>query len=120
MLEATDGRGADAVIDAVATDTSLDGALAAVRAGGTVSVIGVHGPVPYPLDALGAVLRSITLRFTLAPVHRTWADLVPLIVSGRLPTGGIFTHEFPLAEAEAAYAAVAARSPECVKVLLRP
>ncbi|HEX7443060.1 MAG TPA: alcohol dehydrogenase catalytic domain-containing protein, partial [Acidimicrobiales bacterium] len=40
VLEATGGRGADAVIDAVAKDVTLDAALAAVRPGGTVSVIG--------------------------------------------------------------------------------
>ncbi|HEY1466220.1 MAG TPA: alcohol dehydrogenase catalytic domain-containing protein, partial [Acidimicrobiales bacterium] len=40
VREATGGRGADAVIDAVALDTTLTDALTCVRAGGTVSVIG--------------------------------------------------------------------------------
>jgi threonine dehydrogenase-like Zn-dependent dehydrogenase len=57
---------------------------------------------------------------TTAPVHQTWKELVPLVQSGRLRTDGIFTHSFPLDEAPAAYAAVAARSAECVKVMLRP
>ena len=113
-------RGADAVIDAVAKDATLDAALAAVRAGGTVSVIGVHDLEPYPLPALTTLFRSVTLRMTTAPVHRTWAELVPLVQAGRLRTDGIFTHEFALADAPAAYAAVAERSPECIKVLLRP
>ncbi len=120
VLEATGGRGADAVIDAVAHDVTLDDALACVRAGGTVSVIGVHDLEPYPLAALNTLFRSVTLRMTTAPVHRTWAELVPLIQNGRLATDGIFTHEFALADAAAAYAAVAERSAECVKVLLRP
>jgi threonine dehydrogenase-like Zn-dependent dehydrogenase len=42
------------------------------------------------------------------------------VQAGRLRTDGIFTHEFALADAVAAYAAVAERSPECIKVLLRP
>lgn len=120
VLEATGGIGADAVIDAVATDVTLDAALAAVRAGGTVSVIGVHDLEPYPLPALTTLFRSVSLRMTTAPVHRTWAELVPLIERGRLRTDGIFTHEFALADAAAAYAAVAERSPECIKVLMRP
>jgi len=120
LLEATDGRGPDAVIDAVAKDVTLDAALAAVRAGGTVSVIGVHDLEPYPLPALMTLFRSVTLRMTTAPVHRTWSELVPLVQAGRLRTDGIFTHEFALADAVAAYAAVAERSPECIKVLLRP
>ncbi len=67
-----------------------------------------------------SLFRSVTLRTTTAPVHRTWAELVPLVQSGRLATDGIFTHEFALADAAVAYAAVAERSPECIKVLLRP
>ena len=88
--------------------------------GGTVSVIGVHDLEPYPLPALMSLFRSVTLRMTTAPVHRTWAELVPLVRSGRLRTDGIFTHEFALMDAAAAYAAVAERSTECIKVLLRP
>lgn len=120
VLEATDGRGAEAVIDAVALDATLDDAFGAVRAGGTVSVIGVHDLAPYPLPILGALFRSVTLRMTTAPIQGTWPALVPLIGSGRLDTTGIFTHEFALAEAAQAYAAVAARTADCVKALMRP
>ncbi len=120
VLEATDGLGADAVIDTVARDATLDDALSLVRPGGTVSVIGVHDLTPYPMPVLSALLHSVTLRLTTAPVHRTWSELVPLVTAGRLRTDGIFTHAFPLSEAPDAYAAVAARSAECIKVLLRP
>lgn len=120
VLEATGGRGADAVIDAVALDATLDDAFGAVRAGGTVSVIGVHDLAPYPLPILGALFRSVTLRMTTAPIQGTWVSLVPLIGNGRIDTTRIFTHEFPLARAAEAYAAVAARTAECVKVLMRP
>ncbi len=120
VLEATGGRGAHSVIDAVARDATLDDAFASVRAGGTVSVIGVHDLEPYPLPILMGLFRSVTLRMTTAPVHQTWKELVPLVANGRLRTDGIFTHQFPLAEAAEAYAAVAARSAECIKVMLRP
>ena len=70
ILAATGGRGADSVIDAVATDASLTDALNAVRPGGTVSVVGVHDMNPFPLNALGCVIRSTTLRGTTAPVPK--------------------------------------------------
>ncbi|MCU1592872.1 MAG: dehydrogenase [Frankiales bacterium] len=120
VLAATNGRGADAVIDAVALDQTLDDAFLAVRPGGTVSVIGVHNLEPYPLPALMGLYRSITLRMTTAPVHRTWAELVPLIQNGRISCEGIFTHTYGLEDAAAAYAAVAARTADCVKVVLTP
>ncbi len=108
------------MIDAVALDATLDDAFACVRAGGTVSVIGVHGLEPYPMALLIQLFRSVTLRLTTAPVHQTWTELVPLLADGRLRTDGIFTHEFALDDAAEAYAAVAARSADCIKVLMRP
>ena len=115
VMAATGGRGADSVIDAVAIDATIDDAFAAVRPGGTVSLIGVHDMNPYPLGALMGVYRSITLRMTTAPVHRTWADLVPLVQHGRIDTGGLLTHTFDLDDAAAAYAAVGARGSDCIK-----
>jgi 2-desacetyl-2-hydroxyethyl bacteriochlorophyllide A dehydrogenase len=120
VLEATNGRGADAVIDAVALDATLNDAFASVRPGGTVSVIGVHNLDPYPLPILMGLFRSITLRMTTAPVHQTWKELIPLVASGSLRTDGIFTHRLPLAEAAAAYELLAARSGDCIKVMLQP
>lgn len=117
VLEATGGQGADSVIDTVATDTSLNDALSCVRAGGTVSVLGVHDPEPFPLPILAALIRSTTLRMTTAPVQKTWGPLLGMVRGGRLGTDGIFTHRFGLEEAPAAYAAAAARTPECVKVM---
>jgi threonine dehydrogenase-like Zn-dependent dehydrogenase len=120
VLEATDGRGAHSVIDAVALNTTLDDAMFSVRAGGTVSVIGVHDLTPYPLPMLANLLRSVTVRATTAPVHQTWPDLVPMVQEGRIRTDGIFTHRFALSDAAEAYAAVAARSADCIKVIFDP
>jgi len=120
ILAATAGRGADSVIDAVATDSSLTDALNAVRPGGTVSVVGVHDMNPYPLNALGCLIRSITLRMTTAPVQRTWPELIPLLQSGRLDVDGIFTTTLPLDEAAKGYATAESRSGDEVKILLKP
>ncbi len=120
VMEATGGIGADSVIDAVGNDTSLDDSLATVRAGGTVSVVGVHNLNPYPFPALTALLRSLTVRLTTAPVQQTWPELIPLLQNGRLDVEGIFTTRLPLDQAADGYAAVASRSGEHVKVLLTP
>jgi len=120
VLDATNGLGADAVIDAVGTDSSLDDALACVRVGGTVSVVGVHDLQPYPLPALVCLLRSLTIRLTTAPVQQTWPALLPLLRAGRLDVSGIFTATMPLDDAPAAYAAAMSRSDGQVKIRLTP
>ncbi|AQA03447.1 dehydrogenase [Mycobacterium sp. MS1601] len=118
VFDATGGRGAASVIDAVGNDTTMSDALTLVRAGGTVSVIGVHDLNPFPFPALMSLVRSVTLRMTTAPVQRTWPELIPLLVEGRLDAGGIFTDTVTLDDAARAYAAVAARTADCVKVAL--
>ena len=118
--EATGGRGAAAVIDAVGNDTTMNAALTTVRAGGTVSVVGVHDLNPFPFPATLSLIRSITLRMTTAPVQQTWPALIPLLRSGRLGVDGIFTHAMSLDDAPKAYAAVAARTADCIKVTLTP
>lgn len=120
VVEATGGLGADAVIDAVGSDTSLDDALSCVRTGGTVSVVGVHDLQPYPLPALLCLLRSLTIRMTTAPVQQTWPELIPLLQAGRLDVDGIFTGTMPLTDAPLAYTAAFSKSAEHLKLSLIP
>ena len=120
VLAATAGRGAAAVIDAVAIDETLDASFAAVRAGGTVSVIGVHDLNPYPMAMLMSLFRSITLRTTTAPIQQTWGALVPRLLDGSLRTDGIITDRLPLSDAAQGYALAADRTGASLKVLLRP
>lgn len=120
VAEATHGRGVDIVIDAVATDASLDCAVNAVRTGGTISVVGIHDMQPYPMPMLQAIYKSITFRMSMAAVQSAWRELLPLIVAGRLDTSGIITHRYRLEQAPEAYERVAARSPDCTKALLIP
>ena len=118
VLDATNGRGVDAVLDAVATDKSLDSAFGAVRTGGTVSVVGIHDLAPYPMPILVGVYKSITLRMSMAAVQAAWREIVPLVTAGKLDTAGIFTHQMPLDQAADAYAQVAARTADCTKIML--
>lgn len=120
VREFTNGLGADAVIDAVGTDTSINDAIDAARTGGTVSIVGVHDLAPYPLPALACLIRSLTIRLTTAPVQQTWPELIPLLQAGRLDVTGIFSTTMPLEAAAAGYAAAMSRSGEHLKILLEP
>ena len=69
------------------------------------------------MQMLMSLFRSLTIRTTTAPIQQTWRELMPLVASGRMATDGIFTHHFPLEQAADAYAAVGARSSECIKTV---
>jgi threonine dehydrogenase-like Zn-dependent dehydrogenase len=142
VLESTEGRGADAVIDAVGMEahgSSLDAVLQAtklqldrthalwqcmrsVRRGGTLSVVGVYaGPVHlFPLGDLFDL--GVTLRMGQANVRRWVPELLPLLEGDADPLGvdDLATHDLPLDTAPQAYRMFQRKEHGCIKVVLRP
>jgi alcohol dehydrogenase len=120
VLEATHGRGADSVIEAVGADATVVDALSCVTAGGTVSIVGVNLSPALAIPMGAVFLKSLTVRTVFAPVPGTWPFLVPLVQSGRLDLSGTFTHHMGLAQAPEAYELFDSRSDGVLKVLLTP
>jgi threonine dehydrogenase-like Zn-dependent dehydrogenase len=120
VLQATGGRGARAVIEAVGSDQTMNDALFCAAPGGTVSVVGVNLNFAWPFPVPVALMKSLTLRVTLASIPSTWQALVPLVTSGRLRPEEVFTHRMGLSEAPDAYRIFNAREDGVLKVLLDP
>jgi threonine dehydrogenase-like Zn-dependent dehydrogenase len=120
VLEATGGRGADAVIEAVGHQNTVLAAVHCAAPGGTVSIIGVNldMALPFPMGLL--FLKAQTVRATMASIPGTWGALVPLLESGRLRPEGIFTHRMGLSEAADAYRIFDRHEEGVLKVLLDP
>lgn len=97
-------------------------ALAVVRRGGTVSVVGVYGGAADPLDLMDIFDRQLTLRFGQANVRRWVDDLLPLVSAPDDPLGvlDLRTHRLPLEEAPAAYELFQRKQDGCIKVVLDP
>ena len=120
LLEATGGRGPDAVIEAVGRDETINDAVMSVKPGGTVSVIGVSTNMAHPFPMAVAMFKGITFRICVADIPSTWPALVPLVAAGRLQPEDVFTHRMGLSEAAEAYRIFDARDDGVVKVLLDP
>jgi threonine dehydrogenase-like Zn-dependent dehydrogenase len=121
VMEATKGRGADSVIEAVGADATVLDALSCTATGGTVSIVGVNLSMELPFPMGLVFLKSLTVRTIFAPVPGTWPSLVPLVQSGRL--GGLaetFTHRMELDRVRDAYELFDSRSDGVLKVLLNP
>ena len=120
VLDATGGRGAASVIEAVGADQSITDAILCAAPGATVSVVGVsmNFGLPIPMPAL--LLKRLTLRVTLASIPSTWEALVPLLARGQLVPDDLFTHRFPLADAAEAYRLFDSRDDGVLKVALTP
>ncbi|MGQ0832632.1 MAG: alcohol dehydrogenase catalytic domain-containing protein [Microthrixaceae bacterium] len=120
IYDATGGRGASAVIEAVGADQSINDAILCAAPGATVSVIGVNLNFAFPFPVPVALMKRLTFRVTLASIPTTWSALVPLIASGRLHPEEVFTHRMGLSEAAEAYRVFDAREDGVLKVLLDP
>jgi len=120
VMEATGGRGAESVIEAVGADATVLDALSCAATGGTVSVVGVNLSMALPFPMALVFLKSLTLRAVFAPVPGTWPALVPLVQAGRFDLGKTFTHHMGLSQAAEAYQLFDSRGSGVLKVLLDP
>lgn len=120
IMEATRGLGPHSVIEAVGSDGTIQAALALVRRGGVVSVVGVNTSPAFPFPMVVALMKGITFRIGVCPVPRYWTRLVPLVAEGRIRPEFVFSHRMGLSEGAAAYELFAARRDGVLKVLLDP
>jgi alcohol dehydrogenase len=118
VKEATDGWGADYVVEAVGKQETLNNAVAVSAPGGVVSVVGVFQQ-PVSVNAPRMLAKNLTLTIGMGDLGRI-QELIDLIAAGRLDLTPLITHRLPLADAIEAYAIFEKRTDGAVKVLLTP
>src|SRR5713226_5223555 len=115
----TDGRGADAVLVAVANPSVVVDALAAARPGGRVLLFAANDPVTkieFPAAAVGIDEKEILGSYSAAvDIQEAGADLV---LKKKLPVMDIVTHRFPLARIQEALELAARPTAESLKILI--
>jgi threonine dehydrogenase-like Zn-dependent dehydrogenase len=116
--EITGGRGVDAVLEAVGSDSALVTAFAIVRSQGTISAVGAHHSEAMPFPSGLAFGRELTLRFSVGDPIRWREPLMDLIEDGRLDPTAIISHRLPLTEGVEGYRLFDQR--EATKVVLVP
>lgn len=120
LRDATEGRGADVVLEAVGSPEATRLAVDLVRPGGTVAAAGVHTEERFAFTPGEAYDKNLTYRAGRCPA-RFWAEkLLPLVAEGKYDLGAMISHRLPLAEGPGAYRLFAERRDGCVKVLFEP
>jgi threonine dehydrogenase-like Zn-dependent dehydrogenase len=120
VREMTAGRGADAVIEAVGADATIDLALKIAARGGRVSVVGVTQSSEFALHAQLAQFNELELALGLCSVQRELPALLALTASGRIRPEAVITHHLGLSEGVEAYAAFHGRADGVGKIALDP
>jgi threonine dehydrogenase-like Zn-dependent dehydrogenase len=116
VRELTDGVGADAVLECVGTQESMQQAIGSARPGGTVGFVGL----PHGVEVSGEQLfrSQVGLCGGPAPVRRFLPDLIEQTFTGEIEPGRVFDLDLPLERAADGYRAMDERT--AIKALLRP
>jgi L-iditol 2-dehydrogenase len=115
----TDGRGADAVLVAVAHPSVVVDALAAARPGGRVLLFAANDPVTkieFPASAVGIDEKEILGSYSAAVDIQEVA--AALVLNKKLPVMEIVTHRFPLARIQEGLELAAKPTVESLKILI--
>lgn len=115
-------RGADVTVEALGLQQTFENALRSVRAGGTVSSLGVYsGHLVVPLEPFAAGLGDHTIATTLCPGgSERMRRLMSLVQAGRLDLEPLMTHRFALEDIGDAYELFAAQADRVLKVAITP
>lgn len=116
--EMTNGKGADFVLEAAATQSALDKALDVVKTRGTVVTIGTFGqPVTFnPFFKM--TRREVRLVGSIGRTWETWRRMTQLIESDKLNLKPLITKILPMEKYQEGFELV--KSQDVMKVLLQP
>lgn len=118
IRERTSGRGADVTIEANGFKPTFDMAIDAVRAGGTVSMIGVFEK-PQELAMNTLWIKNIKLSMGLVNANRI-PELIKLIQKGKINTDFLCTHTAPLNDIVKGYDIFGNKKDNCLKWVVKP
>lgn len=109
VMELTDGNGADAVLECVGTEQSVDTAVKVGRPGAIVGRVGV--PQKPEMNTNNLFWKNIGLRGGVASVTTDDKNvLLDAVLSGKINPGKVFTKRFTLDQIQEAYEAMDKRT----------
>ncbi len=109
--------GADVAYETSGSPAALSSAIAAVRKGGRVALVGFADD-PSPVDTLHMIVTEKELLGVRAYDRNTWLKSVPLLSVLAPDLRKLISHTLPFSEIERAIQMI--RNRECMKVLLKP
>jgi threonine dehydrogenase-like Zn-dependent dehydrogenase len=118
IKEATENRGADAVLEAVGSSTTIRIAYELVRPGGIISMVGVCNDQSLGFSPADAYNKNLTFKVGRCPARKLMDTLIPVVQSHVYDFTSIITHRLPLSQGEMAYDIFANKKENCLKIIL--
>jgi threonine dehydrogenase-like Zn-dependent dehydrogenase len=118
ICAATEGRGADAVMEAVGTYDTGKLAYDLVRPGGIISMVGVCNDANLPFSPTDAYNKNLTFKVGRCPARHLMDKLIPVVQSKKYPFTSVITHRMELPTGPVGYELFANKKDHCLKVVL--
>ena len=110
VMHATDGRGADVVIESVGNIALYQHAQRLMRKGGHLAAFGLTGAgETLPVDILRTILTETSLKGSVAGMGQDMYDALTLLTYGRIDTKAFVGADFALDEIQSAFDSFADR-----------
>jgi len=110
----------DIVFEAASRPHAAATALSLARRGGSVVLAGIYAPGPPNVESNVIAVNQLTVRGVFGASHRAWDWIIDLFARGCLDLGGLITHRLPLGDFASAFALLADRQADALKVQLQP
>jgi len=114
---ATDGRGADIVLEVVGHPSALELAYSVMRPGGVLSSVGVHTAPTFPFSPGDGYDKNLTYRSGRCPSRAMMDKLLPVLIAKKYPVTSIISHRVPITEAVDMYRKFDGKLDGCTKVV---
>ena len=118
ILNATHGRGADAVMEVVGSPDALRLAIDLLRPGGTISSVGVHTAKNFSFSPGEAYDKNLVYKIGRCPAHFYADKLLREAVIQQYKIEDIITHRFALMDGANAYKIFDKKLDNCIKPVL--
>ena len=119
VLELTNGKGVDLVLEAAGGNDSLQQAIEMTRKGGRISIIAFYKE-PITADISMAVRSRINLYTTRGEGRLNVHRALSLMAQGKLDGKSLITHTFPLEDIKVAIDTFVERRDGAIKVVVHP
>ena len=118
IKDETDGRGADAVMEAVGNAATNRLAYDIIRPGGIISAVGVCTDAHLSFSPTEAYNKNITYKVGRCPARFMMEQLVPMVQQKKYNITSIISHRMKLSEGAHGYDIFANKKEDCLKVLM--
>ena len=118
LRDATEGRGADAVMEVVGNLPAQSLAMRLLRPGGILSVAGVHTAPQFSFSPVDAFDMNLTYKTGRCSSRAYMEKLLPMVVERQLKLGERYvSHRLPLSQGREAYQMFDQKQEDCLKIV---